>query len=75
MATKEKKEVGSLEPGNCQICNIMRYSSKESMKRSGSGSGRIVKDLGKVLGGVLGKRSSGSKRIWGTKYHNPKDKS
>ena len=27
---------------------------------------------GKVLGGVLGKGSSGPKRIWGTKYLNPK---
>ena len=44
------------------------------MKESGRDSGRIVEDLGKVLGGVLGKRSSGSNRTCGTKYHNPKDK-
>ena len=51
---------------------IIRYSSNVSMKESGRGSRRIVEDLGKVLGGVLGKTSSGFKKIWGTKWNNHK---
>jgi len=52
--------------------NMTRCLSKVSMKESGRGSGRILEDLGKVLGGVLGKGSSGFKRIWGTEYYKPK---
>ena len=53
--------------------NMTRCLRKVSMKESGKGSVRILEDLGKVLGGVLEKGSSGSKRIRGTKYLNPKD--
>ena len=54
-----------------QHCYIPKYSSNE---RVWEGSGRIAEDLGKVQGGGVGNRSSGSNRICGTKYHNPKDK-